>query len=301
MTSTESIGQKLQEGIRVYFKYLFIFGSIPLVALAVWQGIVHYKDRQNESAEAELYEWRRKLAQLETKAGGNWLSNTRDSLLQHHKRATEFNEELTQTLEHYLSQMRKLKKFKAAVRAGLEVAHFLNFYGQREKAISILEEMSGERHLPPPLFALLSYSLGVFYMDQGQCPLALKEFKKIIGIKHKVDWIQSEVLIKSAFCYEHLGQMEEAGSHLEKAHLTYLQQGNKIQDSDIFGSGLKALQFKNFFNLKSRLVRHQDPSVKNEKKIDGEREGNKQEGRGIAKPDQSEQQLIEQKNQGVEK
>lgn len=192
--------------IDAYRLHLIAVISVCVLAGLSYWAWTFYAQKQNEQAEKDLYPFRSRLIEAEKKAGGE-LFNAR-SLFQDKK--ADF-ESISKEVEDYKSFLMSQTSVRPAhIISAMELSSFLNRYEKKDQALNLLDfvRMKSSSH-SSWIYSILLIQLGTLFMDKGDFTRAIDLFTEVLSLKSAESFYQ-EVLLKTAVCYESIGELEKA-------------------------------------------------------------------------------------------
>ncbi len=193
----------------IYSYRFYLIGAVCVCLLsgAVYWGRSLYAQRQNEKAEAVLYPFRLRLITAEKKAGGGLFSSR--SLFQEKK--AEFAL-ISKEVEDYKNFLMSQKTARPAhLASAVELAVLFVQYEKQDSALDLLDfvrmKSSSKSHW---LYSIVLIQLGSLFMDKKNFTRAVDLFSEALSLKSAEPFYQ-EILLKTALCYESVGEFEKAG------------------------------------------------------------------------------------------
>jgi len=219
--------------------YFIIVGSVCVLAGLSYLGWVFYSQKQNEKAEKELYPFRSRLMEAEKKAGGE-VFNAR-SLFQEKK--ADF-ESVSKEVEGYKGFLMSQKTARSAhVISAMELSSFLIRYEKKDQALSLLDFVRMKSSFRSGwLYSVLLLQLGTLFMDKGDFTRAIDLFSEVLSLKEAESFYQ-EVLLKTAVCYESIGELEKASEIYKEIR--------ENKNAGLYKE--RALHYDRLFRLKQKL------------------------------------------------
>lgn len=200
----------------IYSYRLYLIGVVfacVLAGLSYW-GWGLYAQKQNEKAEAELYPFRRSLISAEKKAGGSLFESR--SWFQEKKADFKSISKEIESYKNFLMSRQTARPVHLI--SAMELAGFLVQYEKQDTALHLLDFIRMKSSSRSSwLYSVLLIQLGALFMDKGDFTRAVDLFSEILSLKSGRPFYQ-EVLLKTAVCYESMGEPEKASEVYSEIH-----------------------------------------------------------------------------------
>ena len=225
--------------IYTYRLYLIIAVSVCVLAGLSYWGWIFYSQKQNEKAERELYSLRSQLIEAEKKAGGELFSAR--SLFQEKKADFESISKEVEVYKNFLMSQKTVRPVH--VMSAMELSSFLIRYEKKDQALNLLDSVRMKSVSRSTwLYSVLLIQLGTLFMDKGNFTRAIDLFSEVLSLKSAEAFYQ-EVLLKTAVCYESIGELEKASEIYEEIR--------QNKNAGLYKE--RALHYDRLFRLKQKL------------------------------------------------
>ena len=186
----------------------FGLGGIVLIGSLSFLTLKKYQIKKIES---QIYSYRNRLIEAEKKHEGSVLNKYENILSQ--KKVSDYSL-IEADVNGYIEFLKSTSKPQAVHwLAALELSYFLTEYSKSKEGLDLLDHVqskgSSKKSSESWIYQLLLLKLGSLFMEEKNFTRALHIFSLILESKKNLSF-HSEALVKTALCYEALGEVPKA-------------------------------------------------------------------------------------------